>query len=186
MKNITIGYLLYIARRLEDFVRFIAVISRWSVLVMLGLGLWNVIGRYLGVFAGYNLSSNGLIEGQWYLFDLFFLLGMSWTLQKGGHVRVDVLQNRWSSKRKAQIEFFGTCLCLLPFTIGVMLISLGPVFHSWTIGELSPDPDGLPRYWVKTLIPIGFFLLTLQGIAEAIKSYAVLRTPLKTVNLKQN
>ena len=56
-------HLLVLANRLEAFVRFTAVVARWSVLVMLGLGLWNVLGRYLGVFIGHNLSSNGLIEG---------------------------------------------------------------------------------------------------------------------------
>ncbi len=168
-------HLLVLANRLEAFVRFTAVIARWSVLVMLGLGLWNVLGRYLGVFIGHNLSSNGLIEGQWYLFDLVFLLGLSWTLQQGGHVRVDVLQTSWDEKKKAKLEFLGTCLFLLPFAIGVMVISISPAFHSWMIGELSPDPDGLPRYWMKTLIPFGFFLLTLQGIAKAIKSYLTLR-----------
>ncbi len=171
MKNLHTDYLLSLSRRIEAFISSMAFIARWSVLVMLGLGLWNVIGRYLGAFVGFNLSSNRLIEGQWYLFDLFFLLGLSWTLQKSGHVRVDILQNKWESKRKSQVELFGTCFFLLPFAIGVLAISIGPAFHSWMIGELSPDPDGLPRYWVKSLIPFGFFLLSLQGFSEAIKSY---------------
>ena len=67
-------------------------LARWSVLLMLAIGIWNVIGRYLGSAIGVNLSSNGLIEAQWYLFDLIFLLGLGWTLQQDGHVRVDVLQ----------------------------------------------------------------------------------------------
>ena len=56
---------LVIADRLDSVSRVVAVVARWSVLMMLGLGLWNVIGRFLGVVIGMNLSSNGLIEGQW-------------------------------------------------------------------------------------------------------------------------
>ena len=55
--------LLVFAYHLENLNRIAAIIARWAILLMLGLGLWNVIGRYLGVIIGHNLSSNGLIEG---------------------------------------------------------------------------------------------------------------------------
>ncbi|WP_320666655.1 TRAP transporter small permease subunit [Prochlorococcus sp. MIT 1307] len=157
--------------RIDNLNKKVAVIARWSIFLMLGLGLWNVIGRYVGVAIGHNLSSNRLIEAQWYLFDLAFLLGLGWTLQNQGHVRVDVLQGRWSERRKAKIELLGTLLLLLPFALGIMAISIEPTLHSWSIAEVSPDPNGLPRYWVKTLIPIGFLLLALQGFSEAIQNW---------------
>ncbi len=166
---------LSIANRIERITQSFAFFGRWAVLLMLGLGLWNVVGRYLGVAIGHKLSSNGLIEGQWYLFDLVFLLGLSWTLQQNGHVRVDVLQSRWSVTRQIRMEIWGTLALLLPFAFGVMAISIEPALHSWSIHELSPDPNGLPRYWIKSLIPIGFLLLTLQGLAEAIKNWSLLR-----------
>ena len=166
---------LAISNQLDNLNKAIAIVARWAVLLMLGLGLWNVIGRYIGVAIGYNLSSNGLIEGQWYLFDLVFLLGLGWTLQRQGHVRVDVLQSRWGKRRKAKLELIGTLCLLLPFALGVVAISIEPALNSWMIGESSPDPNGLPRYWVKTLIPIGFLLLALQGVSEAIRSWSELK-----------
>ncbi|HJN35482.1 MAG: TRAP transporter small permease subunit [Prochlorococcus sp.] len=166
-----------LAHRIDALNRAAAVVARWSVLLMLGLGLWNVVGRYLGVSIGHNLSSNALIEGQWYLFDLVFLLGLGWTLQRQGHVRVDVLQSRWNPRRQARMDLLGTLVFLLPFAIGVMLISIEPALRSWSIGEASPDPNGLPRYWVKSLIPLGFLLLSLQGVAEAIKASAKQQPP---------
>ena len=93
--------LLGFANRLDSLIKAFAVVARWSVLIMLGLGLWNVVGRYLGVGIGYNLSSNALIEGQWYFFDVVFLLGLSWTLQNDEHVHVDVLHSRLTAKNKA-------------------------------------------------------------------------------------
>ena len=164
-----------IANQLNTLNKTIAILARWSVLLMLGLGLWNVIGRYVGVAIGHNLSSNGLIEGQWYLFDIVFLLGMGWTLQNQDHVRVDVLQGRWSKRRKAKLELLGTIFLLLPFAFGVMAISIEPTLHSWMIGEISPDPNGLPRYWIKTLIPLSFLFLGLQGISEAIQNWLRLK-----------
>ena len=160
-----------LSQRIDKLNQAVGVIARWSILLMLGLGLWNVMGRYLGVAIGHNLSSNRLIEGQWYLFDVAFLLGLGWTLQRQDHVRVDILQSRFNKQRQAQLELLGTLLLLLPFALGVMILSLTPTLHSWNIREISPDPDGLPRYWVKTLIPVSFLLLSLQGISEAIRSW---------------
>ncbi len=168
-------YWIAISHRLNNINKSFAILARWAVLLMLILGLWNVIGRYLGVAIGQNLSSNRLIEAQWYLFDVIFLLGLGWTLQCKGHVRVDVLQSNWSSRRKAKIELLGTIFLLLPFAIGVMAISIEPTLLSWLIGEASPDPHGLPRYWIKSLIPIGFLLLALQGISEAIQKASELK-----------
>ena len=160
-----------LSQRIDKLNQVVGVIARWSILLLLGLGLWNVIGRYLGVAIGHNLSSNRLIEGQWYLFDLAFLLGLGWTLQRQDHVRVDILQGRLNKQGQARLELLGTLLLLLPFALGVMVLSVTPTLHSWSIREISPDPDGLPRYWIKTLIPVSFLLLSLQGISEAIRNW---------------
>ena len=174
------------ADQLNNINRLAGFIARWSILLMLAIGFWNVIGRYLGVTIGHNLSSNGLIEGQWYLFDLAFLLGLGWTLQRQGHVRVDVLYARWKSKRKSQIDLLGTLLLLLPFALGVMTISIGPAIHSLRISEASPDPHGLPRYIAKLLIPISFLLLSLQGIAETIRHWSELKKDSLIKKLEEN
>jgi TRAP-type mannitol/chloroaromatic compound transport system permease small subunit len=139
--------------------------------LMLALGGWNVIGRYLGLLVGRNLSSNSLLEGQWYLFAVIFLLGAGYTLQRNGHVRVDVLRNRWPVRRQARMEVFGTLLFLLPFCMVMVITSLDTVAESWRIAEASPDPAGLPRYPIKTIIPLGFLLLMVQGVSEAIKNW---------------
>lgn len=146
----------------------------WLVLVMVGVGCWNVVGRYLGQAIGQNLSSNALIETQWYLFDLVFLLGAAYTLKHNGHVRVDVFQSRWSGKGKALGELIGTLLFLLPFCALVLWFSWDVVMASVAIRETSPDPGGLPRYPIKVMILVSFVSLIIQGISEAIKNAAVL------------
>jgi TRAP-type mannitol/chloroaromatic compound transport system permease small subunit len=146
----------------------------WLVLVMIGIGCWNVGGRYLGQWFGRNFTSNALLEAQWYLFDLVFLLGAAYTLKHNGHVRVDVFQSRWRGKRKALGELLGTLLFLLPFCGLVLWFSWDVVMASVAIREMSPDPGGLPRYPIKLMILVSFVSLMGQGISEAIKNLAVL------------
>ena len=160
---------LAVADRIDAVNRLAAAVGRWALLLMLALGTWNVVGRYVGLALGRNLSSNALIEGQWYLFALLFLVAMGYALQRDDHVRVDVLQSRWSPRRRARVELGGTLALLLPFVLVVLLNSLEPTLASWRIGEMSPDPGGLPRTWVKSLIPLGFLLLGLQGMAQVIR-----------------
>ena len=143
-------------------------LSSWLVLLMVVVGAWNVLGRHLGPLVGRNLSSNSLIEIQWYLFSLTFLLGGAWTMQGNGHVRVDVLQSRWGARQQALANMVGTVLLLFPFCLLVIVSSWDTVHFSWHILEKSPDPGGLPRYPLKTLLPLSFLLLMAQGIADLV------------------
>ena len=157
--------------RLNERIGYLAALL---VPLMLLLGVWNVLGRYLGEFVGQNLSSNIFIEGQWYVFDLVFLLGAAYTLRRDNHVRVDVFYSNWPPKRKALVNFLGTLLFLLPFCTMVTWASWGTVLNSWLDWEISPDPGGLPRYPIKSMIIVCFVLLILQGISDAIKNWAIL------------
>ncbi len=143
----------------------------WATLVMILIGAYNAIVRYLGRFIGTNLSSNVYLELQWYLFSVIFLLGAAWTLKENAHVRVDVLFDRMSARGKKIINVGGALLLLLPFCIFVLWTSVPSIRNSWVIREMSPDPGGLPRYPIKGLILVCFVLLALQGISELIKDW---------------
>jgi TRAP-type mannitol/chloroaromatic compound transport system permease small subunit len=166
-----------IARRLDYLSEWVGRFATGLVLIMVGVGLWNVVGRYLGRFIGQNLTSNALIEIQWYLFDLVFLLGAAYTLKHNDHVRVDVLSKRWSPKTKAWANAIGTVCFLLPFSALVIYFSWSTVVNSWAIWEMSPDPGGLPRYPIKTMILVSFALLIIQGLAELCRAIATILTP---------
>ncbi len=167
--------LLRISRLIDQFNEYIGRFVYWLALLMIGVGTWNVVGRYLGRAVGENLSSNALIETQWYIFDVIFLLGAAYTLKHNEHVRVDVIQSRLPLKYKALVDLLGSLLFLIPFSVMVIFYSWGTVSNSWAILETSPDPGGLPRYPIKTLIIVSFVLLILQGISEAIKNWAIFK-----------
>ncbi len=165
---------LRIAQIIDLITEWYGKIVYWLVLVMIGIGVWNVVGRYIGRIIGENLSSNSLIELQWYLFDLIFFLGAAYTLKKDSHVRVDIFYKNLSSKGKALVNIVGVLFFLIPFCGMIIYFSWQYVFNSWQIMEISPDDGGLPRYPIKTMIIISPILLIVQGISEVIKSLAIL------------
>lgn len=147
----------------------------WLTLFMVLVGAYNALVRYLDRFVGLGLSSNTYIELQWYMYSLVFLLGAAYTLRHNAHVRVDVLYVWVGPRGRAWIDLCGTLLFLLPFCVFVMWTSWPTVSNSWAVLEMSPDPGGLPRYPIKTAIPVAFALLFLQGVSLAVKQVALLR-----------
>ena len=157
-------------------------LSNWLVLLTIGVGFFNVVVRYMGRFIGVQLSSNALLELQWYLFSLTFLLGFVYILRHGENVRVDFLYTNMSEKKRALVDFVGTVLFLIPFCLLGIWVTINPVLQSWGrlsdgswgTWEISSDANGLPRAPIKTMVPVALLLLLLQSISQAIKYLAVL------------
>lgn len=165
--------LLHLSQIIDTFNEWVGRLTLGLVPLMVLVGVWNVLGRYLGRSLGENLSSNAWLEAQWYLFDLVFLLGAAYTLKHNDHVRVDVLYTHWSVRQKALANLIGTLLFLIPFCLMVIFFSWEAILASWQILETSPDPQGLPRYPIKSMLIVSLVLLIFQGISEAIKNWAI-------------
>jgi len=128
---------------------------------------FDVVMRYL-----FHRGSVALQELEWHLFALVFLLSAAYTLKHDGHVRVDIVyQSRWmNARRRAWVDLFGGLFLLLPFCLLIIVGSWPFVAGAFVVGEGSPDPGGLPyRFLLKAAIPLGFFLLLLQGIAHLLR-----------------
>jgi len=150
---------------------------RWLALIMVLLGAYNAVARYLTRWVGVSLSSNAYLDLQWYFFSLIFLLGAAYGLRRDVHVRVDVLYSRLSARGRAWIDLAGSVLFLLPFSVLMLVVSWPAVRNSWAVHETSPDPGGLPRYPIKTVILLSFVLLVLQGFSQIVKQVEILRAP---------
>lgn len=175
--------LLNFAYAIDRLTEAVGSLANWIVIITILVGFYNVVARYLGRYIGARLSSNVFIELQWYLFSLIFFLGFAYILKHGVNVRVDFLYANWSDKQKAWVEFLGTILFLIPLCLIGIYVTYNPVMTSWgrrpngTWGmwEVSPDPEGLPRAPIKTMIIVAFALLLLQSLAQVIKHWAVIR-----------
>lgn len=167
--------LLRVSRAIDRLTGAIGEAVSWLVLLMVLIGAFNAIARYLGRYVGINLSSNAYLEMQWYLFSITFLLGAAYALREDAHVRVDVMFARVSARMQSIINIVGTLVFLVPFSIFIVWVSSPVIRSSWIIREGSPDPGGLPRYPLKAMILVCFALLLLQAVSELIKEFHKLR-----------
>lgn len=149
------------------------IIATWLVLIACVVSAGNAASRYL-----FSMSSNAWLEVQWYMFAGMVLLGGPLTLKMNEHVRVDLIFGAVSERTRMIIDIVGILLFLAPICV-ILIYFTWPWFaEAWRTGEVSPNAGGLLRWPVKLLLPLGFFLMTLQGLSELIKRIAVLRNDL--------
>ena len=167
--------LLRISSLIDSLSERVGGVSVWLVIITVLVGFYNVVVRYMGQYIGMQLTSNLLIEMQWYLYSLVFFLGFAYILKNGINVRVDFIYANWSRRRKAMLDFWGHLFLLVPYCVIGIWVTVHPVMTSWRQWEMSPDPDGLPRAPLKTMIIVAFALLLLQAISElsqGVRSFA--------------
>lgn len=162
--------LLSVSRFIDQFSLSVGKYVSWLALVMVLVQFAVVLGRYV-----FGLGSVPVQESIIYSHAFLFLLGAAYTLQRDGHVRVDIFYAKVGVKLRAAIDLFGSLFLLIPVCIGIFLLSWAYVTGSWSISETSWESSGLPfLYGLKTAILVFCAMMILQGISIAIKSALVL------------
>ena len=162
--------LLALSRAIDVLNENVGKLTYWLILVAVLISSGNAVVRY-----SLNMSSNSWLEIQWYLFSFVFLFCAGYTLLHNQHVRIDILTGHLPPRAKAWIDILGTLFFLLPMAIVIMWLSW-PVFtDAWRSDEVSTNAGGLLVWPGRLMVPVGFFLLVLQGLSELIKRIAFLR-----------
>lgn len=111
----------------DAFTEWLGNLPVYIVLLTVFIGFLNVVLRYSGQLIGQKLTNNVVIELQWYLYTLIFLLGFSYILKNQINVRVDFWYAEQSPKLKAAIDLIGHLIALLPFCLLALYITLDPI-----------------------------------------------------------
>ncbi len=139
--------------------------TSWACLFIVLIVANNVILRYL-----FHIGPIALQELEWHLMSPIALIGMSYCMRHGEHVRVDILYEKFSTAVQDWIDF-AAALTTLIISVIIIKLSLGFVEQAYVAGEISPDPGGLHyRFLLKSFIPFGFLLLSLQALAQVLRT----------------
>jgi TRAP-type mannitol/chloroaromatic compound transport system permease small subunit len=151
---------------IESVIDGVGRIVPWVALLMIALVASNVVLRYL-----FSFGSVWAQELEWHLLAALILLGMSYALQRGDNVRVDLFYAGYSPCMKFWVDVLSVSLMLVVSLLFIKL-SLNYVAQSWSINETSPDPGGIPWRWaIKSLIPLGYALVALQSVGALLRLF---------------
>ena len=162
--------LLKLSQLIDSITEFVGKSIIWVVLVVTLISCGNAVMRYT-----INYSSNAFLEIQWYLFAVIFLFGAGYTLKKNEHVRIDLIAGKFSKRGQAMIDIFGIIFFLMPMAIAIMWMSWPIFLLALKTNEMSSNAGGLILWPARLMVPLGFFLLVMQGISELIKKIGFLQ-----------
>ena len=150
-----------------------------------GFGLWTsslcillMVVIVVQVVARYAFGRGFVVleELEWHLYAVGFLIGMSYCAVKDTNVRMDLLYHNFSSRKKAWMEIFSVIFLVLPFVVVIFIHSAEFVQQSWSLGEKSSAPLGLPFRWIiKGFLPLGILLLGLASVVRFFKAIEILK-----------
>ncbi len=158
--------LLKLERGFEKFANIIGNITAIVIVLMILNVFYDVIMRYL--FKSGNIAMQ---EMEWHLFSIVILLGISYTLKEDGHVRVDLIYDKLTKKKKAMINMIGVITFIFPISLLIVFGSLDFVYEAYAFNEISGDPGGLTHRWIiKAMIPISFIFLMITALGYFIRN----------------
>jgi len=165
----------YTLDRISKYAGFIAAF----LVVMLSLLVaYDAVMRYL-----FSSGSIALQEVEWHLFDVIFLLGLTYALKHDKHVRVDIFFERYSKESRAIVQILSMLILVIPFSLVFLSDSIDMLMQSYLQNEISSDPGGLThRYFIKGVLVLSFILLIIQALSEVFK--ALQRLESKTTLLR--
>ncbi|MFT6779279.1 MAG: TRAP-type mannitol/chloroaromatic compound transport system permease small subunit [Paraglaciecola sp.] len=155
---------------IDSLNEFLCKMVSWFTLTMVLLTFLIVVLRY-----GFNVGWIAMQESVMYLHGMVFLLGAAHTLRVNEHVRVDIFYRRFSPKKQAKVDIFGSLFLLMPVNIFIFMVSFDYVMRAWRVMEASQEAGGIPGvFLLKSLILLFSFTMLLQGIAEVARNVAKL------------
>ena len=174
------NFFLSLSKRIDNISEWIGRWVAWLVLFAVLISAGNAIMR-----KAFNMSSNGFLEIQWYLFAAVFLLASGYTLMRQEHVKIDVFSGRFSKRTQIWIDIIGICVFLLPFTFITIKLAMPLVINAYVTQEVSSNAGGLIRWPVFAMLPAGMILLAMQAVSELIKRIAFLQGLIPDPSKKQ-
>jgi len=162
--------LLQLALGIDKISDYSGRVAAFAVLAAAMISAGNAFIRY-----GLDLSSNGWLEIQWYLFATTVMLGAPLVLKLNEHVRVDIIYGKLKGKWPVYVDLMGLVLFLLPVMLLLTWLSFPLFLKMYLSGEMSNNAGGLIRWPAMMLLPLGFFWVCMQGLSEIIKRVAYLQ-----------
>ncbi len=156
---------------IDRFIQWTGRLFAWATLAMVAVVFAVVVLRY-----GFDLGWIAMQESALYLHAAVFMIGAAYTLQRDGHVRVDIFYRRLSPRGRAWVDLLGHLLFTLPVCAFILWSGWDYVLDAWALREGSREAGGLPFvYLLKSLILILPLLLGLQALAEILRRVLLLR-----------
>ena len=164
--------LLAATRVIDAFTEKTGNVVAWLMVLLVGAATYEVVARYV-----FHAPTIWAYDTIYMLYGTLFMLGASYALLKGAHIRTDMLWEKFSPRTKGMIDAVAYIGFFFPAMILLFYASVDEAWHAWQINELSEQTAWRPVLWpFKAVVPLTALLLLVQGVSELLKSLYAART----------
>lgn len=164
--------LLAAIRAVDRFTQWSGTAFSWLSVPLVGAVVWEVTTRYV-----FQSPTAWAFEITYMMYGALFMLGAAYALLKGAHIRTDFFWEKFSVRRKGQIDAISYVVFFFPSLLVLLWLSLDEAAYAFRIGETSDQTPWRPLLWpFKAVIPAACLLLMIQGVSELLKSLYMART----------
>ncbi len=148
-------------------------IGAWACIPLIALIMVDVIARRF-----FAIGSTMLQELQWHFHAVLFLSCIGFAYIRGSHVRIDLVREHFNDRERNVLEMLGCVFVLLPFCAVMIWYSVDIAWRAYLQGEGSPNPGGLPHWWIiKSAVPLGLLLMAVAGVSVLLRKLVLLFGP---------
>ena len=137
----------------------------WLIIPLTIVVVYEVIARRV-----FNAPHIWATEVTNYIYGPHFMLVAAYTLLHQAHVRIDIIYAKFSARTRGILDILTNLVFFFPFSIIVVYQGIIFAQTSWSIGETSESAALRIVPLIKTVIPVSFGLLLIQGVANFIRS----------------
>ena len=161
-----------IVRTIDRFTDFTGTLVAWLNLPLAFVVGYEVLMRYV-----FNSPTDWVFDMTYMLYAAIFMLGASYALHKGAHIRTDFYFEKWSIRTKGVIDSVAYIAFFFPALITLLIVGADQAWYSYSLGETSDQTPWRAILWpFKAVVPLAMLLLLVQGVSETIKSVYAART----------
>lgn len=164
--------LIKISDSISWLVRGLGFMAGVFLLLLISVTLFDTVSRRFFV-----VGSTFLQEMEWHLNTIIFSFAIGYAYIEGVHIRIDIMRENFSLRKRAIVEIAGILVFLIPYCILIIYHGINFSQASYQIGEGSSSGIGLPQRWIiKSVLSLGMFVLLLSGVAILLRAIATLRS----------
>ena len=163
---------IWIVRAIDRFTDFTGTLVAWLNLPLVFVVAYEVVMRYV-----FDSPTAWVFDVTYMLYAAIFMLGASFALHKGAHIRTDFYFEKWSIRTQGLIDSVAYVAFFFPALFTLLIVGADQTWYSFSLSEVSDQTPWRPIMWpFKAIVPLTCLMLIVQGVSETIKSVYAART----------
>jgi TRAP-type mannitol/chloroaromatic compound transport system permease small subunit len=161
---------------IKTYIRCVDAVNRrvgkfalYLVFLMMGILLFASISRTF-----FDVPFDWTMEMAQFTMAAYYLLGGGYSMQLKAHVRMDVLYERWSERKRATVDVI-TSGFLIFYLVVLLYGGISSTMYSLQYGQRNYSSWGPPMSPIKIIMVIGILLMLLQAVAVFFRDLAKAR-----------